>query len=170
MITQPTTSTVWVNGAANLVTWTKGLLDDINAFDVEMARLSQDGLIFVAKDVPASPGSALNIFLQDVPPADDYFLLFLNSTHGIMYATSSRFSIQAASAPAPANASQASPDKSAPTVTVSGAPNPTKAFTTTFPPSANGVRAAWDDAWSRQLLCLVSTLAACLVGAAWTTW
>jgi hypothetical protein len=170
MITTPSTTSVWQNGAANVVTWTKGLLDNIHEFDVEIARLSQDGLIFVAKDVPASPGNSLNIFLQDVPPADDYFLLFLNSTHGIMYSTSSRFTILAAGATVSSNVSHASPDPSAPTVTVSGAPDPTKAFSTTFPPSANGVRAAWNDAWSRQIACLFAALAACLFGAAWTIW
>jgi len=61
MITEPTTSTVWVNGAANLVTWTKGLLDNIHAFDVEIARLSQDGLIFVAKD--GEPSSCMSEFI-----------------------------------------------------------------------------------------------------------
>jgi hypothetical protein len=50
MITTPSTTSVWQNGAANVVTWTKGLLDNIHEFDVEIARLSQDGLIFVAKD------------------------------------------------------------------------------------------------------------------------
>ena len=50
LITEPSSSTTWVNGAANLITWSKGLLDGITSFDVELARLSQDGLIFIAKD------------------------------------------------------------------------------------------------------------------------
>jgi hypothetical protein len=50
MIMEPVSSTTWVNGAANLVSWTKGLLDGIDTFDIEMARLNQDGLTFVARD------------------------------------------------------------------------------------------------------------------------
>lgn len=50
VINQPTSSTQWSNGAANLVSWTKGLEDGIDAFDVELARLTDDGLIFVARD------------------------------------------------------------------------------------------------------------------------
>lgn len=48
-ITQPTLGTQWVNGQSNVVTWKKGLLDDIPSFDVELARLSSDGLIYVAQ-------------------------------------------------------------------------------------------------------------------------
>ena len=49
-ITSPSQGTQLQNGAANKVTWVKGLLDDVNAFDVEMSRLSVDGLILVARD------------------------------------------------------------------------------------------------------------------------
>ena len=50
VITEPTQHAIWTNGVANHVAWTKGLFDGINAVDVEMSRLSQDGLIFVAQD------------------------------------------------------------------------------------------------------------------------
>ncbi|TFK48119.1 hypothetical protein OE88DRAFT_1664487 [Heliocybe sulcata] len=136
-ITSPSNGTQWVNGQANPVTWEKGLLDGITSFDVELARLSQDGLLYAAKDVPADT-SSLNIYLQNVPAADDYFLLFLNSTHGVMYTVSDKFSIVASSSSA---SSTPQPLTSAPTVSISGGPNPTNAFATTFPPSANGVLA-----------------------------
>ncbi|EPQ50265.1 hypothetical protein GLOTRDRAFT_108667 [Gloeophyllum trabeum ATCC 11539] len=136
-ITAPSNGTQWVNGQANPVTWKKGLLDGITSFDVELARLSQDGLLYAAKDVPAD-SSSLNIFLQDVPAADDYFLLFLNSTHGVMYTVSDKFSVVASGSSV---SSSLQPAASAPTVSIVGGPNPTNAFSTTFPPSANGVQA-----------------------------
>lgn len=38
----------WANGDVNPVRWTKGLLDGVNDVDLELARLSTDGLILVA--------------------------------------------------------------------------------------------------------------------------
>ncbi|KAF8994642.1 hypothetical protein BDQ17DRAFT_1366550 [Cyathus striatus] len=127
----PNTQTQWVQGGsnANLVSWTKGLLDDINSFDVELARMSVDGLTLVARNVNTKP-STFNILLQDYPAGDDYFLIFINSTHGVMYATSPRFTILP-SGTSP-NSTQAEPDKTQPTVTISGGPYPTKVFATTF--------------------------------------
>lgn len=164
MITQPTRSTQWVNGIANPVTWTKGANDGIAMVDVELSRLSQDGLIFVARNV-AGKSSALNIVLQDVPPGDDYFLIFINSTHGVMHATSPRFTILAASSSP--NSTQPSP-VSAATVTVSGSSNPTQQFATTFAAIGSGVVPRWgsaSEAWS-----LGSVMVGCIIGAAWTLW
>ncbi|KAJ8087192.1 hypothetical protein PM082_006022 [Marasmius tenuissimus] len=92
LITQPSRDSHWQNGVANALTWTKGKLDGIYAFDFEIARLNSDGLILVARDIPTSAKS-LNTYLKDVPPADDYFVLFVNSTSGYVLATSERFSI-----------------------------------------------------------------------------
>ena len=50
VISQPAKGEQWVNGAVNPISWTKGLLDGVNSLDIELARLSQDGLIFVARD------------------------------------------------------------------------------------------------------------------------
>ena len=44
-----------MNGATNVVTWTKGVGDGVDGVDIEMSRLSQDGLIFVARDGEWSP-------------------------------------------------------------------------------------------------------------------
>ncbi|KAJ6513817.1 hypothetical protein C8R47DRAFT_1091960 [Mycena vitilis] len=132
MVTAPKLNDQWANGDTRMVSWTKGAKDGITSFDIEMSRLSTDGLTLIAKNVPSADSSqkSLNIMLQDVPPGDDYFLLFLNSTHGVMYATSPRFSVLAAGASS--NVSSGTNPKAA-TVTVSGAPNPTQAFATTFP-------------------------------------
>jgi len=172
IISEPTLSTQWVNGAPNLVTWNKGVQDGIDTFDVEMARLNSDGLTFVARDVP-SQSKSLNILLQDIPAGDDYFLLFINSTHGIMYATSPRFTILAPSASVSPNASHPSPDSSAATVTVSGAPNPTQAFVTTFPALPNGVlrgSSVLGGEGRGQVWALGGVMLGCTLGAVWTLW
>jgi hypothetical protein len=158
-----------VNNQANLVKWQKGLLDGIYGVDVEMAQLSTDGLTLIAKNVPAQQ-ETLNVFIQDVPPGNDYFLVFMNSTIGVMYATSPRFSILSAGGN-PTNKGQ-SPNNAVPTVTASGAPNPTKDFATTFPAlSVNGAVGGWTSAVSRaaELAVMVSTtLALVAVGGALT--
>ncbi|KIJ19167.1 hypothetical protein PAXINDRAFT_166998 [Paxillus involutus ATCC 200175] len=130
VVNQPGASSFWATDSPYPVTWTKGLLDGIDTFDVELIRLFEDGLYLVAMDVP-STSKTLNVLLQDVPAGDDYFLLCLNSTHGITYSVSSRFSVTNSSS----GHSNPSPDASAPTVTVSGAPNPLKQFAATLGPS-----------------------------------
>ncbi|KII85901.1 hypothetical protein PLICRDRAFT_178208 [Plicaturopsis crispa FD-325 SS-3] len=162
-ITQPASNSTWVNGAVNPVSWTKGLLDGISSFDVELARLSQDGLIMVAKDVPTS-GNSFNILLQDVPAADDYFLLFLNVTHGAMYSISPKFTIVSSSSSA---SSTPSPTSGA-TVTVSGGPDPTKLFATTFPATSGSIRVI--GGWSRKATGAAAILGGCLLGGILTLW
>ncbi|KAH7927612.1 hypothetical protein BV22DRAFT_1031670 [Leucogyrophana mollusca] len=165
IVNQPGASSTWKNGAAYPVSWTKGLLDGIDTFDIELTRLSQDGLIYVAMNVQ-STYKTLNVLLNDVPPADDYFLLCLNSTHGITYAVSSRFTVAAANS----TASQPGPDSAAPTVTVSGAPNPLVGFARTFGPEANGVRGTVGLGWEGQAGGVLAVLGAMLVGAVVTIW
>ena len=113
--------------------------------------------------VLAQPG-AINIFLIDVPPADDYYLLLINSTIGLMVATSCQFSILAASStPSP---SPPSPVGSVPTVTVSGAPNLTAAiFATTFATLPGG---AVPSLSTTQVYGLLITLLGCALGATLT--
>ena len=84
--------------------------------------------------VPAS-FTALNIYFQSVPIGDDYYLTFMNHTHGITYAISPKFSI----VNSVSSGSQPGPVASAPTVTVSGAPNPTASFATMFPDTGSAV-------------------------------
>jgi hypothetical protein len=145
--------------------WQKGLLDGIVTFDVEMARLGTDGLTLVAKNVPAAQES-LNILIQDLPSGDDYFLMCINSTHGVMYATSPRFSIlDSGSSPTHGGLQ---PDSAAPTVTVSGSPNPTKVFATTFPALLqNGAPRIWSGA--PELIVVIFTSLLCVLGSGlWT--
>ncbi|KIN93473.1 hypothetical protein M404DRAFT_509673 [Pisolithus tinctorius Marx 270] len=135
IINQPGASTSWAVGSPYPVTWTKGLQDGVDTFDVELMRLYEDGLYLVAKSGSAVPTtySTLNILLQDVPAGDDYFLLCLNSTDGVTFGISSRFTVSNSS-----SSSNPSPDPSVPTVTVSGTPDPLKVFATTLGPASNG--------------------------------
>ena len=50
VIDEPAAQRQWVNNAANLVSWSKGVLDSINGFDIEMARMSTNGLVLVARN------------------------------------------------------------------------------------------------------------------------
>ena len=113
--------------------------------------------------MPTKPGS-INIFIQDVPEGDDYYLLFLNSTIGQMFGLSPRFSIADSS-----NAS--SPIATAVTVTVSGSPKPTDVFATTFPALANSVATpGWKagEGTLPQIVAFVGVMTLCMLGGAWT--
>jgi hypothetical protein len=65
VINQPSAGTQWSNGAVNAISWTKGLLDGIDTFDVELARLGTEGLIFVARE-----GGFTLILPMHATPAD----------------------------------------------------------------------------------------------------
>ncbi|KAH9929342.1 uncharacterized protein B0H18DRAFT_825962, partial [Fomitopsis serialis] len=125
-ITEPANGVVWTNGQTNLISWTKGLDDGVTQFDIELQRLSTSGLSYVAHLVPESM-SSINVYIQDLPTGDDYYVMFVNYTHGLLYTSSSTFTISDST-----NSSTPSPDASAPTVSISGAPNPTAQFATTF--------------------------------------
>ncbi|KAG9316212.1 hypothetical protein JVU11DRAFT_2239 [Chiua virens] len=145
VVNQPGSSTQWANGSPFPISWSKGLLDGINTFDVEMTRASEQGLYRIAQDVPTTYNT-LNILLQDVPAGDDYFLVCLNSTHGVVYAVSSRFSITNSSGTNP------SPDPSAPTATISGTPNPLQTFAATLGAAANGAGSLIFDSSNTRVL------------------
>jgi hypothetical protein len=135
-VTAPTKSVQWSNGQTYPVSWGKGVLDGINYLDLELTRMSVDGLTLIARDVPAASGG-INLALDSIPPGDDYFLLFVNSTHGVMYATSPQFSIISSGS----GNTSAQPIPKKPTVTISGAPNPTAQFVATFGATSGAVHA-----------------------------
>ncbi|KAK0485284.1 hypothetical protein EDD18DRAFT_704250 [Armillaria luteobubalina] len=141
MVKEPREGAQWSNSAVNVLEWEKGVWDGVTHFDVEMTRMSEDGITYIAYNVPAQPSSptSLNIYLEDVPTGDDYFVLLINSTHGVMHCLSPRFSIVNATASASSASSSVTPDSSIATVTVSGAPDPTKGFVTTFASRASSV-------------------------------
>ncbi|KAJ7490058.1 hypothetical protein B0H11DRAFT_2011573 [Mycena galericulata] len=158
VVTGPQLNDQWANGDTRAVSWVKGSNDGVTSFDIEMSQLSTDGLTLIAKNVPSADSSqtSINIQLQDVPPGDDYYLLFLNSTHGVMYGTSPRFTVLAAGGTS--NGTTTTNPKAA-TVTVSGAPNPTQTFAMTF---------AITNSASRPTLLLLRGSALVALGAAWT--
>ncbi|KAG2336919.1 hypothetical protein BDR05DRAFT_970738 [Suillus weaverae] len=158
VVNQPGSSTLWKNGSPYPVSWTLGLQDGIDTFDIEITRLSRVGIYFVAKELPVTM-SSLNVVLQDVPAGDDYFLICINSTAGRTYSVSSRFSV------VDANATGSNPSPaSAPTVTVSGVPNPLSHFAQTFGPSTNGVaRPGWAGI-RNQITAISVAVGAALVG------
>ncbi|KAG1722904.1 hypothetical protein EDB19DRAFT_1765839 [Suillus lakei] len=162
VVNQPGSSTSWKNGSPYPVSWTMGLQNGIDTFDIEITRLSRVGIYFVAKALPVTM-SSLNVVLQDVPAGDDYFLICINSTVGRTYSVSSRFSV------VDANATGSNPSPaSAPTVTVSGIPNPLSHFAQTFGPSTNGVaRPGWAGIRS-QVTAISVAVGAALVGGVMT--
>ncbi|KAJ7771876.1 hypothetical protein B0H16DRAFT_1515055 [Mycena metata] len=165
VVTAPKLNDQWANGDTHMVSWVKGALDGVTSFDIEMSRLNSAGLTLIAKNVPSADSSqkSINILLQDVPPGDDYFLLFLNSTHGVMYGTSPRFTVLPSGS---ASNMSSTTNPNAATVTVSGAPNPTQAFATMFALAESGARRptlSGGQTWG-----LTTVMVASLVGAAWT--
>jgi len=168
IVNQPGSSTLWANGSPYPLQWTKGLNDGIGSFDLEIARLSQDGLYLIAQNVPTTHNT-LNILMQDVPEGDDYFVVCLNSVSGVIYSVSSRFSITNSSVQNPY------PDSSVPTVTISGAPSPTSNFATTLGPPVNGARSLLFSAQSLPNSPVfgfegVLVLCAVFLGGAMTLW
>jgi len=132
VISEPGTGLPWANGQTNVITWEKGLEDGVEYFDIELERVSVDGLSFIARDIPTSY-SSLNVYIDGLQTGDDYVIIFTNTTPGILFTTSSTFAITNST-----NSSSPSPVAGSPTVSIIGAPNPTAAWPTTFPPTANG--------------------------------
>ncbi|KAG2052504.1 hypothetical protein BDR06DRAFT_1009370 [Suillus hirtellus] len=158
IVNQPGSSTSWKNGSPYPVSWTLGLQDGFDTFDIEITRLSRGGIYFVAKELPVTM-SSLNVVLQDVPAGDDYFLICINSTAGVTYSVSSRFSV------VDANATGSNPSPaSAPTVTVSGVPNPLSHFAQTFGPSTNGVPHPGWSGIRNQVTAISVAVGAALIG------
>lgn len=158
IVNQPGSSTSWKNGSPYPVSWTLGLQDGFDTFDIEITRLSRGGIYFVAKELPVTM-SSLNVVLQDVPAGDDYFLICINSTAGVTYSVSSRFSV------VDANATGSNPSPaSAPTVTVSGVPNPLSHFVQTFGPSTNGVPHPGWSGIRNQITAISVAVGAALIG------
>ncbi|KZT08992.1 uncharacterized protein LAESUDRAFT_636630, partial [Laetiporus sulphureus 93-53] len=154
----PTAGTKWANGKTNLLSWQSGLLEDLDEFDIEMQRFSVAGLSYVAHNVPATMNS-LNIYLDNVPTGDDYYVMFLNWTGGTLYATSDAFTV--------ASTGTATSDPSAPTISLTHKPNTVEQFAATF--SSSGLR-GWTmpQGSSFQLLVALCAVAIGILGGALT--
>jgi len=75
-ITSPNANTVWLDGTTNAVEWTVGR-EDVNIFDIELARLGAEGLKFVARN-----GEYLVLALRNL----DSILFCPTSAHGSILA------------------------------------------------------------------------------------
>ncbi|CED83079.1 hypothetical protein [Phaffia rhodozyma] len=124
-INTPSSSSPWVLGATNALTW-EFSKTSVLQFDVELVRLSGNGILFVAKNVPINAKKAV-IDVQGIPPGDDYYAIFLDSYDGSMYSRSSKFSILAN------NTASTTVHDATITMTITGSPNPIRLFETTFP-------------------------------------
>jgi len=124
-VTAPTLNASWTNNGLNVVKWVSAK-EGIAKVDMQLVRLSVDGVLPIAQAIPTSWGG-LNIVLQDTPEGNDYFILLLDSGGSTIYSLSQRFSISKGASPA----SNGLPSP-VPTATVSGAPNPTMQFAATY--------------------------------------
>lgn len=69
VISEPSTGKQWANGVANPVQWTKGLLDGVSSFDIELARTNKDGILYLAHDgTPIAPTTHLPALAQTYYP------------------------------------------------------------------------------------------------------
>jgi len=139
MIKSPSPTAPWLVGQSNPITWISAQ-EGVTQFDVELARLTTDGLLFVARNVSTS-WNALNVNLDSVPAGDDYYVLFMDSIHGNMYSMSERFSILSAGS-TPTAGAVGTPNPTASTVTLKGGPNPTAQFAFTFI-GVSGAQTRW---------------------------
>lgn len=134
------------------ITW-EVAREDFDKFDVELARSESQGLKYVAHDgtfpsflnpdrypvvilslifssvVPLALGG-VNLELQSIDPGDDYFVIFLNASTGMILSLSDKFTIIAADDVD--QDSNVGPANSKPSVTIEGSPNPTKTWAFTF--------------------------------------
>jgi hypothetical protein len=86
--------------------------------------------------VPVSLG-LLNINIQDVPIADDYYVIFLNMSEGIIYSLSSKFTITNSSSDANGQS-----ESDNPTASIKGAPTPTETWALAFDESGSVIGTA----------------------------
>jgi len=85
-------------------------------------------------------------------------MTFMNHTHGATHAISPKFSI--VNTVSADKGTQPSPVANAPTVTVSGAPNPTATFATEFPDTGSAVSSLGLRGWASTALTVVCGMTA----------
>ena len=172
-IKSPSPTSPWLVGQSNPISWVSAN-EGVTQFDIELARLKTDGLIYVARNVSTS-WSALNVMLDSVPTGDDYYMLFIDSIHGNMYSMSERFSIlSAGSTPTAGAVGAANPTAS--TVTLKGGPHPTAHFAYTFAGTSGagsrwGVNGfGWQAVWGGQAMAVGLAALGVSVGSVLAVW
>ncbi|CAE6442996.1 unnamed protein product [Rhizoctonia solani] len=156
----------WQVGQSNGLSWVSAF-EGVTQFDIELARLKTDGLLFVARNVSTS-WNTLNVHLDSVPTGDDYYVLFVDSTHGNVYSMSERFSILGAGS-TPTAGTVATPSSGANQVSLSGGPHPTAQFAYTFV-SENAALGGWRGEWVARGVGVGMGLVGVVVGCVVTVW
>jgi hypothetical protein len=93
--------------------------------------------VYIPPSTVSVTHGALNVNIQGLPPANDYFVLFMNATGGVTYSISSKFTISASK---DAANGQSIPNK--PTASVVGPPNPTETWALAFNSNGAAIGAA----------------------------
>ncbi|AAW43128.1 hypothetical protein CNBD4010 [Cryptococcus deneoformans B-3501A] len=143
-VSNPDPSNPWVIGEKNLLAWTTGSGTGVQSFDVQLHNSNRSvmvGFLPIALRVPMERlpsgyknyGGEMEVDLgSNIPTGDGFYLLFMNTYHGEVYAKSKKFSIYAST---PANFTSADLPTATVTATLSEAPNPTQQWAITL----NGV-------------------------------
>jgi len=167
-ITKPAAKDQWTQGQPHAVNWIHAV-DEIPVIDIELGRTSTSGLLLGAREVPTGWGS-INLLLGEVPPGDDYYLIFLNVTHGLVYSISEQFTILPANVSSVNSTNELAPDSTKPTVTITGAPGPTMQFAQTYGPtaaSASSILRGIKDGHGRSTMTVCTALAASVLAGVW---
>jgi len=90
----------------------------------------------VPSTVPVSLGS-LNVHIRGLPTADDYYVLFMNTSTGTTYSISNKFTITNSS-----SAANGGGTSNTPTASIEGAPSPTETWALTFDANSHVVGSA----------------------------
>ncbi|KIR68479.1 hypothetical protein I312_100438 [Cryptococcus bacillisporus CA1280] len=140
-VSSPSPSNPWVLGEKNLLAWTTGSGTGVQSFDIQLHNANRSvmvGFLPIALRVPMERlptgyknyGGELEIDLgSEVPTGDGFYLLFMNTYHGEVYAKSKKFSIYAST---PSNYTSADLPTATITATLLGAPNPTQQWAITL--------------------------------------
>ncbi|GFZ45370.1 hypothetical protein JCM24511_03096 [Saitozyma sp. JCM 24511] len=132
----------WVIGAKNILAWQTGGGTGIDSFDVQLHNSNKSvmiGFLPIALRVPLERlpsghhnyGGEMEVDLDSgIPTGDNFRLIFMNTYHGEVYATSDKFSIYASQ---PANyTTDADLPTATITATLTGDPNPTQQWAITL--------------------------------------
>ncbi|KAK8858445.1 hypothetical protein IAR55_002672 [Kwoniella newhampshirensis] len=145
-VAYPNANYPWVIGQKNLLSWLTGGATGIDSFDIQLHngnRTVMTGFIPIALRVPMERlptgrknyGGEIEVDLDtSIPTGDSFFLIFMNTYHGEVYAKSPKFSIYPSQ---PDNYTSADLPTATVTATLTNAPNPTQQWAVTL----NGIDA-----------------------------
>ncbi|WVQ65950.1 uncharacterized protein L199_004128 [Kwoniella botswanensis] len=139
-VTNPSETNPWVIGNKNLVAWKTGGGTGIESFDIQLHNSNRTimvGFLPIALRVPMEKlpgkkyyGGEIEVDLVDgLPTGDGFFLIFMNTYHGEVYAKSPKFSIYATK---PDNYTDPDLPTATVTATLTTVPNPTQQWAMTL--------------------------------------